>query len=151
MEEHPCDAEGEQAGVAGRVVEYGEMGLCGDAVGPAGGQKGRDGGDAAVLGEVRQLAALGDSAKELRVFAVGGDVVGVEGEEGVVGGVVAGVEEGLLPGVARGEPGEFDVGVGGVEAALDEEHGDGERDEGEGGNREAEWVRPAVPINGLGF
>jgi hypothetical protein len=102
LEDEPGDAEGVERGEAGGVSGCGraEVLLCGLGDGPRGGERGRDGGFAAVFGVVGKGRAFGDGAEALGVFAGGVDVVGVEGEEGVFGGVVADPEEGLEPGVS---------------------------------------------------
>ena len=51
-----------------------------------------------------------------------GDVVCVKGEESIFGGVIAGPEESLDPGVGRVAAGKFEVVGGGEGAALDVEH-----------------------------
>ena len=131
VEDHPGDAEGEETGVADGVGLGGEVGLGVGALLPLGGEGGGDGRFAAVLGEVGEGAAEGDGAEGLGVFAVLVDVLGVEGEEGVGRGVVAGPEEGLDPGVGilLRAPGELEVVGGGEGLALDVEHGGGESDE----------------------
>ena len=133
LEDEPGDVEGGEGGEALGVGHGFEAGLGGLAEDPGGGEVWRDAGFAAVFGVVGEGGALGDGAEGLGVFAVAaGDVAGVEGEEGVFGGVVAGPEEGLDPGVRWGAAGEFKVVRGGEGAALDVEH-EGSEGEEEGG------------------
>ena len=96
-------------GVTEGVGFGGEVDLCGGSLLPLIGEGGGDGRLAAVFGEVWQGAAEGGGTEGLGVFAVFVDILCVEGEEGVVGGVVASPEEGAGPGVAWGDAGELDV------------------------------------------
>lgn len=127
-------------GVAEVVGFGGEIDLGSGSLEPLFGEGGGDGRFSAILGEVRQGAAESGGAEGLGVFAVFVDILWVEGEESVVGGVVAGPEEGSGPGIARGEPGEFEVVRGGEGVALHGEHGGCEREkdcDGKGCEREA--------------
>ena len=136
MEDHPGDAEGEESRVADGVGLGGEVELSVGALLPLGGEPGRDGGLATVLGEVGDSAAEGDGAKGLGVFAVFVHVFGVEGEEGVRGRVVAAPEEGLHPGVGvlLRAPGELEMLGGGEGLALHVEHRCGECEEDDDGD-----------------
>ena len=135
VKDHPGNAEREQARVADGIGFGGEVGLGFRALLPLGGERGGDGRLAAVLGEVGQGAAEGDGAEGLGVFTVLVDILGVEGEEGIGWGIVAGPEKGADPGVGilLREPGELEVVGGGEGLALDVEHGGGEsHDEDDG-------------------
>ncbi len=107
MEEHVGGMEGSEEGVTGWVVLLAEVCLGVGGCEPAVGEGGGDGRFAAVFGEVRERGALGDGAEGLGVLAFCVDVFVVEGDEGVVWGVVLDPEEGLGPGVG------VVVGVGG--------------------------------------
>ncbi len=133
FEDEPGDAEGLELGEAESVGFRFEVGLGGLADGPGLGERGSDGGFASVFRVVGECAALGEGAEALGVFvAAFGDVVGVEGEEGVDRGVGANPEEGLLPGVVRRGVRPLDVRGVGEGGALGDEHGgcEGEKEDG---------------------
>lgn len=114
VEDHPCGAKGEDAGVALCVVELAEV-LLGLRALPPTDREWRFAGEgtirrfSAVFGVVGQHAALCDGAEDLCVFTVGVDVTGVERENGVGWGVVFDPDEGLDPGVGVVVAGPFDL------------------------------------------
>jgi len=144
VENQPVNAEGKQAGIAGGFIECAEVGLSGRAKEPSVGERRSDGGFSAVLRVIGKDAALGRGAEGLRVFAGGGDVVCIDGKEGVAWGVVARPEEGLRPGIGIGPVGEFKMRGRREGGALGFEHDGGEGNDdakGDGTKHDAQLER----------
>jgi hypothetical protein len=98
---------------------------------PGVGEGGDLGDDGCVFLVVGEGGAFGEGAEGVVVFAGEGEVVGVEGEDGVLGGVGLNPLKGLQPVAAGGFPGEFEVAGGGVAGALGVavDGGEGDKDE----------------------